>query len=364
MTRIPIPLYIEARNPEGVQVRLIADPAHRVAEGPWLCRVKAPSGREAHGTLATLDPDAAATLFGDIDRLELQVDLDGLHAQGPDLFLETQLCFWSGETPLGDGTVEQVSVGGERLRGLAMEAPQADRLQVWTEDGASLVTAWPGRGVLVPVPGYPGAERRVQPLVIGANPRCSAYWGFYRHGEWRAASIIGREMLARVNNLKSSPTHDELIVAGHFALNITPPEPSKIRVLVERLAADPSRGDGLLLYWAFAFDGLIPREAERPENALLAALSALQWGRSTRTEVFRQVMQRLGDAEAALDREGAGLPPDLVAGIRELIPWVQRLASATYWDSEYLTYRAGDPSEPLPDATSRDIAAGAKKKSE
>jgi hypothetical protein len=232
---------------------------------------------------------------------------------------------------------------------------------MWSEPGAVTVTVWPRGGSLFPLPGRPDVQRRVRPVVLGSDLLCSAYWGFYRNSNLGAVRALGSEMVASAIDAQSTPNDDELAVAAHFALNFLNPGSDVLAPLASRLEGRAS-SDAAILLWSIAFDAHLHYSADDRLEAFERAVLSLAGNGCLYTEVFRMLLQRLGDGEESWRKRfppGTAPPP----AVEQAIEWAKNLATATYWDAEHLTYRALDPMHPKADATDDQLAVGAKKKS-
>jgi len=358
---MPVPLFVTARGLSGPTSHvLLRSSSSQEGSGPFYCQVLAPNGDEAEGVVEQLDYNEVAKLFGNI--AALAVDHEGSGAPGERSLRSIGLQLWSAGKPLElrpqDLELVQDAPGIAQLRLAPARDVKVDHVQLWSAPGAVTVTAWPEGGSLFPLPGLPNVQRKVRPVVLGRNLECSAYWGFYRHSVLRAARQLGSEMLARVTSASGGACRDELLVAAHYALNFQRPTPDVLGPLALLLARHEG-ADTAILLWSIAFSGHTKMEAKERQVLFERTINALADQGCLYTEVFRMLIQRLGDGEEQW-REQAGEPPDTM---ERAIQWVRQLAAATYWDAEYLTYRAIDPHFPDAKATDDQLDIGAKKKS-
>ena len=361
---LPVPLYVSARRSSGRTCHvLLSDSAGRDLDGPFYCQAAAPNGDEAEGHLDQLNYAAVLGLFARGDTLA--VDHEGSDIPGDRKLKAVGLRLWSGGKPLeldkGEMELVQGAPGVAHIRLRPAGGARIDHVQLWSGPGAVTVTVWPKGGSLFPMPGLPDVQRKVRPVVLGGNLHCSAYWGFYRHSVLRAVRHLGAEMLAKVADPKAEPSDEEIIVATHHALNFMHPS----RELLAPLAASLERqvgADAAILLWSIAFDGQIPVSPDDRHRLFERAILELNGNGCLYTEVFRMLVQRLGDGEEQWrDHLAAtGRPP---GDMENAIQWARQLAGATYWDAEHLTYRALDPRFPDATATDDQLGIGAKKKS-
>lgn len=360
-----MPLFVAARRPSGRTCHvLLKDIGESDPEGPFYCHVSAPNGREAEGEVDQLDYRAVRKLFDVRNDLNLAID-GGISSGGGRKLESADLRLWSAGAPIDPppGQFELIHGprGTSRIRIAETEGSRIDHVQMWSEPGAVTVTVWPAGGSLIPLPGLPNVQRRVRPVVLGRDLRCSAYWGFYRHSNLPAVRELGNSMLVLASDGQYILGDDELAVAAHFALNFVNPASDLLTHLAARLE-DRTSSDAAILLWAIAFDGRLHYSNEQRLRAFERAILSLAGTGCLYTEVFRMLVQRLGEGEE-LWREH--LPPDAPPPVEidRAIQWAKQLATATYWDAEHLTYRALDPRYPDANATDDQLGIGAKKKS-
>jgi len=367
---VPVPIFVSARGESGrtrhillEHVELLTDVDADRDSGPYYCQARAPNGREAEGLVDRLGYAQVRGLFRKQPDLALAVDRGDVAAAGARRLRGVGLRLWSGGEPLEalENQVALVSAphGTAHLQIEASKAAPVDHVQVWSEPGAVTVTVWPAGGSLFPMPGSSDARRRVRPVVLGRDIRCSAYWGFYRHSVIEAVRALGSEILSRAASDAGLSDH-ELIVASHYAMHFVRPSADLLAPLAAALRRR-SDGDSLILLWSIAFDGLLDLPASERRKLFEDALLSLAGGGCLYTEVFRMLVQRLGDAESQWRHE---LPKDdpPPSHVEHAIRWAKQLASAAYWDTEHLTYSALDPKFPDAHATDAQLGSGAKKK--
>tara|TARA_R110000868_G_scaffold402710_4_gene679336 strand:+ start:32290 stop:33402 length:1113 start_codon:yes stop_codon:yes gene_type:complete len=360
---LAIPLFVTARRKAGGIVHMLLK-AGVVADsdGPFQCHASAPNGREAEGTVQRLDYHEVRQLFEKTGDLNLVVDR-GRFGAGKRL-KSVGLNLWSAgkvvDAEKGQIELAQGPPGAAHLRiAQAAEAP-INHVQVWSTPGAVMVSVWPVGGTLFPLPGLPDVQRRVRPVILGPDLQCSSYWGFYRHSMVPAVRQLGAELLEKALDPKAKASEDELLVASHYALNFLPPSPGQLGPLASRLSAC-SGSDAAIMSWSIGFDAAETFSQESPRVTFERAILALAGKGCLYTEVFRMLIQRLGEAEEIWRDEPPGQEPPS-ADVETAIQWAKQLATATYWDAEHLTYRALDPCLPNAHATSDQLVGGAKKK--
>jgi hypothetical protein len=353
-------------------------PRDQEADGRWWCDVFAPGGAVVSGWCTFPDGAAAeetyAQVFGlfpeSIDPVDLWFDAGMPGRTDPPGEVPDGLSMrvWAGnEGPLDPGTWQlQRDAPRGRLFTLNMHRPPSSEeltVELAWEQGPLFVQVRPSdhlyadieRSGSVPVPCW----RVVPGLDLPA-----AYWSFYRHEHFTAASAVARELLqgieeAEVSGSEKPSSADWAVVVGHAAI--------KLRTLGhgfrERASAAVERCDvGQLdrdaVRWMMRFDGAEPSETVFREE--LCVLSRrLVTERPFRTEILRLLFERLGTA-ARLHAETEDADP--VVG--EALDAVTQLARATMWECDTLTYRASRPSEFAPVTSwpgERARAAGQKK---
>lgn len=361
---MPVPLYVAARRSSGrTSHLLLRDVPSREQEGPFYCQVAAPNGDEAEGMVERLDYTEVLNLF--THGQALGVDREGSDLPGNRRLRAIELQLWSGGKPIELGKEDMELVRGApgiaHIRLTPSDDARIDHVQLWSAPGAVTVTVWPKGGSLFPMPGLPDVQRKVRPVVLGGDLQCSAYWGFYRHSVLRAVRQLGSEMLAKIGERNAQPSNDELMVATHYALNFLHPSRDLLGPLAAHLA-ERTGADAAILRWSIAFGGQVAVTPDERHALFERAILALHGTGCLYTEVFRMLVQRLGDGEEQWRDHFAdgGKPPD---AMERAIQWARQLAAATYWDAEHLTYRALDPRFPDANATDDQLGIGAKKKS-
>jgi hypothetical protein len=360
----PVPLFVAARSESGKLCHmLLKDVETSNEEGPFYCQASAPNGHEAEGVVDRLDYLAVRNLFKARDDLLLELDT-GHPIQAGRTLRGVDLQLWSAGEPIDprSGQFKLVSGPGgtSHIEIMPIEGAPVDHVQMWCEPGAVTVTVWPKGGSLFPVPGLPDVQRRVRPVVLGGDIQCSAYWGFYRNSNLGAVRALGSEMVVRAIEEGSAANDRELAIAAHFALNFLDPT-SEVLAPLASLLEERSDSDSAILFWAIAFDTHLHYTADDRRLAFERAVLSLAGNGCLYTEVFRMLLQRLGDGEESWRRHTLpGKPPP---EIEQAIEWAKDLATATYWDTEHLTYRALDPKRPDANATDDQLGIGVKKKS-
>lgn len=361
---LAIPLFITARRESGgILHMLLKAGAVADSKGPFQCHVSAPNGCEAEGRVERLDYDLVRQLFEQADDLNLVVDR-GRFGRGQRLkFVDLNL--WSAgkviEAKEGQVTMTEGPPGAAHLQIREAAGTPINHVQLWSAPGAVMVSVWPAGGMLVPLPGKPNFQRRVRPVILGPDLQCSSYWGFYRHSMVPAVRALGAELLEKALDPKIDASEDELLVASHYALNFLLPSLGQLSPLATRLAAC-SGTDAAIMSWSIGFD-TAEASSRQPQWATFErAVLALAGKGCLYTEVFRMLIQRLGEAEEVWRGAPPGKEPPS-ADVEAAIQWAKQLAAATYWDAEHLTYRALDPGQPNATATADQLVGGAKKKS-
>ncbi len=358
------PLFVTARRTSGQTSHvLLTDVSTRKQEGPFFCQVAAPNGEEAEGIVEHLDYAELLNLFAR-DR-PLRIDRNGSNLPGNRRLRSVGLQLWSAGKPIELSKEEMELVRGAagiaHIRLAPADDTKIDHVQVWSAPGAVTVTVWPRGGSLFPMPGLPNVQRKVRPVVLSDDLQCSAYWGFYRHSVLRAVRQLGTQMLAKVSGNEGQPSNDELIVATHYALNFLQPSRDLLDPLSSELAKRTD-ADSAILRWSIAFSGQTDGSSDECQTLFERAILTLNGRGCLYTEVFRMLVQRLGDGEEQWRDNLSDIdkPPD---AMERAIQWARELAAATYWDAEHLTYRALDPRFPDANATDDQLGIGAKKKS-
>jgi len=361
-----VPIFVSARTAEG-KTRYLLLPASQEDDGlgPFYCLATTPNGREVEGEVARLHYDDVLALFHPNGRFSLAVDEGVLDSPSQRPLKGVGLELWAGGHQLDEKEISLEAIPNPRgtvgIRIPSQKDKAVDHVQCWSEPGAVTVTSWPAGGSLFPVPGLPDAQRRIRPVVLGADPQCTAYWGFFRHSATRAVRLLGAAILDKATDPATLLSPDELIIAAHHALSMTRPGTSVIEPLVVRLRSSAG-SDNAILLWAILFDELIPVEDAERRRCFEETLIKIAEAACLYTAVFRHLIQRLGDGEIEW-REHR--PPDDPPNepVESALRWVKQLAQATYWDTDYLTYRAVDPRHPDAAATDAMLGIGAKKKS-
>lgn len=354
-----VPLWVLLSSPElDEDFEFVIDNSPvPVTTGRFKCRAFAPSGLHVQRIVTlgeTLPYDEIKALFphDGVGDLLLGPPRAGEIRESS---WEPKICAWHGRNLVAKERWRWgPSVNDSELQGIGIEGPgEVDTIQYWSANGPSIVTRLPTEAMIFPVGAPVGSERSLRTAIVGGDLECAAYWAFNRNSLPTPALELGTRIAQELNEKSDI---ERAIVAAHLIITFDIVDDDLIAAVARRLAMAPDVSDAAVMLWALRFEGRAGSYDQDGARLFAWAVKALHRSACRYTATLRIFIERYA---MALPEGGmAALDPELT----EPINWIQKLAMATFWDGDYLSYRAKEPGDPDSKATDAVVDGLAKKK--
>jgi hypothetical protein len=327
----------------------------RVEPGTFRCRAWAPSGARAQATVTLTDGllrhARIAQMFTAHGAGDLLIGAPPTREVRDSAWRPT-MCGWRDGSPVSPGGFDRPGTGDGGILDVLRLRTHLESIQLWSRGGPSVVSAIPDQATLYPLAAPAGSERNIRVAVLGGDLECAAYWAFFRNSVPEASFELGRSIAA----LDADAEVERAVVAAHFVINFGIDDTPLTERIASRLAAAGPSSDAKVMLWALAFEGRWG-DYERDGTALFQeAADTLYRNTCLYTATLRTFVERYASALPGGGEDAQN------AWITEPIAWIRRLVMATFWDGDYLSYRASEPRNPDPKATDATVGDLAKKK--
>ena len=194
----------------------------------------------------------------------------------------------------------------------------------------------------------------VRPVLVSRELLCAAYHGFLRNGATRAAKAVGNRIAQKCIDLPRKASMSYIITAAHWTIRFT----SSMRIISfirqELLPWRERSSDADTLLWILDFDHNTSGRRSL-EHALSELLGRLKQDPPVFVETLRLFMKRI---EYFLAHE------DVLAWKKAnstKISWLRSLQVSMSWNLEHVAYRAIEPNDPRPSASSYHLRSDCRK---
>lgn len=331
-------------------------------EGAWFCRLHAPNGARASVTIPGSSEPRGYQHFAKVLRKAAGGDDLWMtpSANGPQKPLEeVNIGAWSGDDMLSkqDWSLQPQRTAETRWLMASSKKKDAriDFLQVVITGGASMMVRCPPVDDLEFQCERMDSVYPVRPVFTASDADVSAYWGFTRHAIAKGAFSLG-ERMARASTTRQISLA-QAVVAAHWAASFGVDDSDYLEPLGEQLADLSDSTDALIMKWVLDLGAARQEKREDVRRRFWFVAEATLRKLPTFTGSVRLLCERL---PADPDRMEGGTSGG--GSERRILDRLWRLASAMAWDTEHTSFRGLRPDDPDPTADAAHIDEGSKKK--